>query len=488
MNEIMKKILLFSIALCAIVSCAKQEVEPQEETTPIVFTASIDGDDSKTEVTSTGKVSWVVGDEITVSNGTHTSCYYIKEETDISGNRVATFTFKSGTNFNGKGTYYATYGDVSLQRYNPGHPGSNCPMEAEATSTTASSSKITLKFKNSCGVVAVVANTGDNVISKISLGDAALYFTSPAKLDGTYLIAIPGGASFSNVTFYKSNGSYATKTLGTATTMTKNVLRKMNTGNYFGSATYTEIPTLSGLFAISSSQNVKFSIGNLQAVYNLATSSYSWGFAEHQYDIVGGYPGNTTINKQGDGKIVDLFGFSNAMTNFGISTSQDNTLYGGDFLDWAQAIGATTEWKTLSKEDWEYLLNSRGDNSYAKANINGQRGLLLFPNGYEGEIPTTGVAKTNTSNANYPSDPMELSKWETMEKAGCVFLPSAYKRIGGEVDYGAANHYLHYWTSTISNKYQANYLYANNTYFGVSNSPRYEGKAVRLVKVVVPES
>ena len=50
---------------------------------------------------------------------------------------------------------------------------------------------------------------------------------------------------------------------------------------------------------------VVFSKGNLQAHYN--GSGYNWTFASNQYEYIGNNKGNTTIDGQTNGAIVDLF-------------------------------------------------------------------------------------------------------------------------------------------------------------------------------------
>ena len=78
---------------------------------------------------------------------------------------------------------------------------------------------------------------------------------------------------------------------------------------------------LKGEFSVSTTKKVHFSKGNLQATYNSSASTYAWGFAANQYDYIGNAAGNTTIDSQTNGAVVDLFGWSTS-TN-GTSTTDN---------------------------------------------------------------------------------------------------------------------------------------------------------------------
>ena len=243
-----------------------------------------------------------------------------------------------------------------------------------------------------------------------------------------------------------------------------------------------------GLFSIGASKKVYFSKGNLQATYD--GSSWTWKFADHQYDYVGNAAANTSIN--GNGTIssngtVDLFGWVGASSTwtdeaqYGISnsTSTDNTSgYGNSATeslksDWGSNIGEG--WYTLSKDEWMYLFNTRtvnGGKGSGKSYTVGQKvnnvlGVVLYPDDY------TGSAYTG-------------SDWATFESAGCVFLPAAGYRDVSTVSNDGSNGC--YWSS--SPYYALNVHYAYNVNFDsgslspASNSTRRYGYSVRLVRKV----
>jgi len=492
----MKKYLFIILAFGAIISCSKDELKVNSEKVAITFTAApLDGGDTKTYI-SGGKINWAVGDSITVTNSaSQTGVYYIANEGDIVERRVAIFTYKSGTEFSEEGKYTATYGNINDQWYEKSKPGSNCTMCASATVTNQESSsafKCVFNFTNSCGVVDVRANTGNIVISKIMIGEYTLNLTTPTKLTGdeTLLVAVPAEAgapfSFTDVTFVKSDGGVLKKSLNSAATVRLNQIRKMDTGSYFANTVYE----LSGVFSVSATQKVHFASGNLQAVYTkkdpVDPKSYSWQFAENQYTVIGNAQGNTTIGaSQVDGNIVDLFGWSTNTTYYGISNSDYNTDYSGDFVDWGETIGGG--WRTLSRDEWDYLLYSRSNDHprFARANYDGTRGVILFPDGYTGTGASgvvDGLAIRNSTTEGYPSSSISGSNWISMMNEGCVFLPAGYYRKKNVVN--NANFFFQYYSSTSGSIYMAYNLYLHNgscTSF-VSTSYRSQGGSVRLVK------
>ena len=124
---------------------------------------------------------------------------------------------------------------------------------------------------------------------------------------------------------------------------------------------------LPGVFSVSSTKQVWFSQGNLQAVCTSADNdgstqeSWTWSFATNQYDYVGNAAANNAIN--GNGSVssagtVDLFGWSTAATYYGIHICNENASeYSGDFVDWGNlAISnggntANSGWRTLTRDE-----------------------------------------------------------------------------------------------------------------------------------------
>lgn len=94
---------------------------------------------------------------------------------------------------------------------------------------------------------------------------------------------------------------------------------------------------LPGAFTVNAEgKTVYFSKGNLQATVDAAGTPTSWRFAANQYDCVGEGGANKVIGQAaGD---VDLFGWSTASSNYGISASTSDSVYYGDFVEWGKAF------------------------------------------------------------------------------------------------------------------------------------------------------
>ncbi len=234
-------------------------------------------------------------------------------------------------------------------------------------------------------------------------------------------------------------------------------------------------PIPEGAFTVNADgKKVYFSQGNLQATYNSTTSSYTWGFAANQYDCIGNAAGNTTIDSQTDGAVVDLFGWSTERTDYGISTSFSNEEgsddYSGEFVDWGKAIGDGSTWRTLSKDEWQYLINKDNNENIRKGKYKSgvtvcskKNCLVLAPDDFTGEIATS----------------YDAAAWESAKAVGLVCLPAAGQRQGSDLFYvGDA---CNYWSSTASNESTACYVLSSDSSILYFNDFRCYGFSVRLV-------
>ena len=94
---------------------------------------------------------------------------------------------------------------------------------------------------------------------------------------------------------------------------------------------------LAGAFSVGGNKVVYFSKANLQATTADNGSTWTWGFAENQWDYVGNSAANNAIN--GGGTVstngpVDLFAWSSTDNNyFGIHNSINEADYSGNFND-----------------------------------------------------------------------------------------------------------------------------------------------------------
>ena len=243
---------------------------------------------------------------------------------------------------------------------------------------------------------------------------------------------------------------------------------------------------LNGLFSIGENKKVRFSMGNLQ--FN--AKKYEFRFAEHQYDMIGN--DNMKIAHDYDGWI-DLFGYgtSGYMGCQPYETSDDNKQYPNQDIantkyDWGVynpiSNGGNKEglWRTLTKDEWEYLLKKRpnAERLHIKARVNGVEGMLLLPDGFFDHRVRIPIDATPSG---YDTNSYDLTLWATLEAAGVVFLPCAGYRYFDNSDKKEAYHnYLGYWSSSKCGDYSARLICSG----GVTWEYYRFGLAVRLVQDV----
>ena len=258
---------------------------------------------------------------------------------------------------------------------------------------------------------------------------------------------------------------------------------------------------LQGGFSVSSSRKVRFAKGNLQ--YDLAEDS--WSLARTQYDIIG-LP-NINLGDENFHGTIDMFAYSTESTNYGVSPSNADADYTGDFRDWGQLIG--DGWFTLTKEEWVYLYSRKGGSLWGSAMVVDRKGLILLPD--EWQLPEGLEFTPKYRVDDYEIEDLEknkytLDEWKRMEAAGAVFLPAAGRRTGGIGNtMNGANEatfinpatgyysfmdntdiYGYYWSSTSRNSTLAYYLIFNgDSYYqlpGVWSCEKRRGQSVRLAR------
>ena len=235
-------------------------------------------------------------------------------------------------------------------------------------------------------------------------------------------------------------------------------------------------------FSVSASKQVYFSKGNLQ--YHPANNE--WRFAESQTDYIDDANSNCSSTYNG---WLDLFGWSTSTTNFGVSTSIDDNDYSGSFVDWGMnTIGddAPNTWRTLTGNEWEYLLETRPNASSlcGVAQVHGVNGLIFLPDNW---TCPAGVTFKSGFNTSYYGDDyyaayqtFTAEQWTKLEIAGAVFLPAAGYRSRTNVY--SVQYYGRYWSATENVRGGANYFFFYSSGAYVGGNYRYCGHCVRLVK------
>lgn len=115
---------------------------------------------------------------------------------------------------------------------------------------------------------------------------------------------------------------------------------------------------------------------------------------------------------------------------------------------------------------------------FAKANVNGVNGVILFPDNWDSSF--FPLDSTDQHGVSFNSNIFNDSQWVVLESAGAVFLPVAGRRIEASVVYTTSNGY--YWSASHSNDYDSFVLFINdlNLDYGYERK-RSIGRSVRLV-------
>ncbi|MBR4690245.1 MAG: hypothetical protein IKO90_07260 [Bacteroidales bacterium] len=281
-------------------------------------------------------------------------------------------------------------------------------------------------------------------------------------------------------------------------------------------------------FSVAEDKRVLFSQGNLQ--YQASTKT--WRFAKHQWDYVGSQKSenerenggtiagsdNVDISSTYNGWI-DLFGWGTSGYNgcepYFVEESP-YAFYGngksdiaGTNYDWGvyNTIlngGTDNMWRTLTKEEWNYLLKKRvnATEKYGLATVNNVVGLVLLPDDWI--MPKDITFSYGISNG-YKQNIYSANEWIKMEDNGAVFLPAAgwrqsYRYADGHVgvyyinsllDYNNNNKLYgvgSYWSSSIDTLQQNQTFSARSFHFselsvnGSSSSNPAYGRPVRLVQ------
>lgn len=279
--------------------------------------------------------------------------------------------------------------------------------------------------------------------------------------------------------------------------------------------------TFDKVFTVASGTKVIFSPGTLQwsrtnggssntthvtAASSTAGYNYgTWRFAPNQWNRVG--KANNEAISINSTAWIDLFGWGTSGYNsrFPWLVTTSNSSYGQNAninstnYDWGtyNAIynpktGKTDPpgtWRTPTKAEWDYLLNSRSGNRFAKATVNGQKGIIIFPDGWNNN--TYPLNNKNSKTANFDGNTVTAAQWTTLEQNGCVFQPACGYRWLNTTYYSDVRRVVtgsdvYCWSGTYIDGTYAWHLWVDgerlNMSEGASNNGRRNGYAVRLVR------
>ncbi len=253
-----------------------------------------------------------------------------------------------------------------------------------------------------------------------------------------------------------------------------------------------------GVFSVSSDKQVSFCKGNLQ--YTQSTAR--WSFAANQYDLLGtdnvcGEEVETDAvygeRKYGTALAdrIDLFGWSSTgAAKWGAGVSTLNKDYAGDFVDWGTNIGDGKTFRTLSCDEWNYLLSERTDAAdlqdlacIRKSETDYVNGLVLLPDDWscpKGIAFTGGFGAQYSVQAYADLQTYSPAEWQQLESAGAVFLPAVGYREGADA-FGVQSG-GNYWSATPRDANNVHYLLFYPLGARMAHTSRPTAHSVRLVK------
>lgn len=538
----MKRMTYFVMALALVLGlaqCKKEQPTPQNEGNVVMITLDVDGgastgsatDGSKAEV-DPPHVNFVDGDTILVaSNGVYVGYLVKSTEGGVSkfrgsitdptdgeplyfyflGNKQNSKTLTAGSTTTCTVSISDQTGYPTLPVISMGVSKQTYPAEGNSYTSRLYNKASLKKFNVTTDSNAAIFITGMNNTVTVDFSKVAETGTGLAGSDTdngfSYSkdgagIKIAGGSG-SNVEKWAivlpqealaAGDGFSMFTEGFDYYGTRPAISAINGNSYLDGGVALTVNTpgngvLPGVFTINGTQ-VRFSKGNLQAVFASAGTDCTWKFADHQYDCVGNATANTDVAEAGvsTAGTVDLFGWVGSssiwtgvkkygITNIDVPQSQDEGAVDGfgnsptDALnDWgvlAISNGGNTEnsgWRTMSADEWyDYLGN---DSSYGAATVNGVFGNILLPDDFTDPKKNSSAYGINGAFLSFSdrqgtsSNVYTAADWAAMEAAGAVFLPLTGRRIGTTIeeynqpiDYGGdiGLRYIYvgrYWTST----------------------------------------
>jgi len=365
----------------------------------------------------------------TLTQGTTTSCT-VSIVDQSSGFPVISYG-TSTENFSTSVTNYSAYlrNQCALVKFDV------TTSSTEATCITGFKNKVTVNFSGTF----TTEKVGEGVIN---LGSGSGEKWAILFMQDELTAGEPGSA-------YASDGSYI-GTRGTVPAIKRNDFLTDGIAVNVDTDNKGKLP---GRFSVSSDKQIQFSKGNLQ--YIGSVSPPYWKFADNQYDRLG----DTGQGTDNTGANRDLFGYgTSGYTYYPYSTSKNQSDYAqvdiaGTQHDWGvyNAISnggnQANLWRTLTKDEWSYLLVSRSGSRLVKAKVFGVEGAILLPDDWDNSLYQ--LYSINQNSADYTSNEITLDVWKnSLEAMGAVFLPSAYRREGTKiVDNGATFVTGNYWSS-----------------------------------------
>lgn len=475
----MKRITICFIALVSLCAAALTSCKKEYNGDAPVFSATLEYND-KTQFTG-DNLYWTNGDPVAIYGSDGRSVYNV----NISGNsptREARLVMASGETSPGDPDYTAIYPEEIAPETNTGIinlPDIQESVSGELTGYPmyAVSSSNKLHFYNFCSVLKITMQKAGISISKIQIitkeyinGDFEIgestteptltyhnsnnqnnhkkittltFSNGPVDITNghDFYIYLPAKTyDYFQIKVYDENGDCFTRTTTSSLTFNRSEYNYLTIPS---SAINFKPGDLIGQFSVSANKKVSFSKGNLlqngstykfaDLQYNKTESGYTYLFNWHNNQY------SSTMNERGANPIIN----------------------GGN---------TANMWRTLKQSEWHYLLAYSGGRGssytwlWSLVQVNNIGGMIIFPDGFDWPLDDSKKpAKINQSATTaWNGKNYSLDDWNTLEAAGCVFLPvTGYKEHSNSSVTNTTGGY--YWSCTP--KYNNQNDKAYYTYF-----------------------
>ena len=484
----MKKVLLIiAAALMTMTQCRKQETMPMTPSTNTIKMTVTAGSGAKTDIsTETGAITWSAGDKLYVSDGTS----WLGSLTLVSGADTPQGTFTgsvTGLDDEGASCHFFYLGKGNIATTPTGTAAASIPLASQ--DGTLRGENGAMKYHMGYGRTDVTVESGEYqgyVLMNTKIAIAHINFTKDSQpYTGSVTM---GGTGVSNTLTVSPDGSFSGGDDGGidigGTTGERYVTLIPTTGTDRVDVSFTGDATGSMTFAKGIHENKFYGMSNAIEVTvkpieftvdangtkvkfapgNLYWDGSAFHFEANQWSFASTW--NTSHVSHFYWSATESVAYAQDYSDESASTSDVFFTNSSSFQVDGETAGT---WRTLSKAEWDYLLNTRTNALSLRAwkELDGgtHKGLVILPDDTDASV-MSGI--TSTSH---------------LASSGAVFLPAAGDRFGTVVKFAGSSG--RYWFGTPN---EGSKIYAYRMYFFSSNvnvdcDPRdLLGTSVRLVR------
>jgi len=178
---------------------------------------------------------------------------------------------------------------------------------------------------------------------------------------------------------------------------------------------------------------------------NLVWQNETFSFVAEQTGYGSYFPFGTSGY---NGRTPDSYCYGCSKNLYGTGTYADANYDWGVYNNLTLAGTAEHMWRTLTKDEWSYLLNDRkvqNELGWAYATVNGVNGIIMLPDSWNKTYPAKRASESVAEAYSYSET--STQKWSQMEADGVVFLPKSGKKTCGYEDISEQGVSAYYWSA-----------------------------------------